>query len=83
MEHTREEHIEMLKHPERWPHVIFLPLKRGKMSDKGFEGVIFRRSDLKWRVYLLNMIDLPHISRAEFIEYDSPEAVIDAGWEVD
>jgi hypothetical protein len=95
-EHTAEEHADMMAHPERWPLVTVLPLKRRSVRDEsGFPqpGFLYQpdvRSAITPApdpvVYLGNVYNTrdlligPHPKQ---LRYDSLEAIVADGWEVD
>jgi hypothetical protein len=84
--------LDMLKHPERWPHWPFLPMCKGKPGPMATTGLVV---DLECgvddhhaaqpTVYLANIFSLSSVklSKAEKIEYPTLEAMLADGWWVD
>lgn len=89
-EHTRDEEIEMMSHPDRWPHTTVLPLtRRVSGQDRKEEGFLWQPSMRtpcpapEPVVYLGNIFASGRVSEKPKIPYASISAIADAGWEVD
>lgn len=78
--YTREDDVRMVQTPADWPMWPYLPLKR----PDHVAGVMFGDPPAggPYTVYLTNMWR-PDLANAETEVYDTPEALVDAGWKVD
>jgi len=87
MMHTREQEIEMINSPEKWPMWPFLPLK--KYGETGFPACAVtweqERQDgkIQMRVGVTMFEGNEAFNSAELVEFESTEALVDAGWIVD
>lgn len=89
-EHTREEELEMMRQPERWPWTTVLPLARRTPEGKklGFLWQPSMRISCPPPEPVVYLGDMFSASGKEVTELDkqvyaSLEAVVDDGWEVD
>lgn len=90
-EHTREEEIEMMSHPDRWPHGFVLPLKHATERQPGgwpAHGFLIQLSmrtpaPAPDPVVRLGTLGIVKVSEAEQVRFESLEAVYDGGWRVD
>ena len=90
-EHTREEEIDFMSHPDRWPHSTVLPLKHAtERQPGGFPAHAFliqpsmrTPAPPPEPVVRLGTLGLTDIATAKQVRYESLEAVYDAGWRVD
>lgn len=88
---TEKDHLDMMRHADRWPAWPFLPLKHRSrpcslntpLRETGF---MFEANDDSGeaapKVYI-GVMGITKPSEARFEMYDSLEAVVAAGWEVD
>lgn len=82
---TEADHVQFLKEPHDWPNNPICPVKRlGKTFDPDGLGIIVRGHPV---VVLLTMwqhkITVETIEAAKKIQFESFEALVDAGWRVD
>ena len=78
----RQKSIEFMKHPDLWPRWPILPVViRGSDPKSGVMIELNKR--VEPIVYEGYMFDMANINDMPPIEYDSFEALVDAGWEVD
>lgn len=90
-DHTREEEIDFMSHPDRWPHGFVLPLKHAtRKQDNGWpEHAFLLQPSMRTPapppdpVVRLGTLGIVKVSEAEQVRYESLEAVYDAGWRVD
>lgn len=89
---TEQDHLDMMRHPERWPQSLVLPLRHRTRTDGDGHGLLgfmfedYAKREAAPKVYVgliffrsmgLRLRDLP------VEEFPSLEAVIAAGWRVD
>lgn len=77
---------EMARHPERWPNRPFLPLEhKTRRDEKGdlLLGFILEPTTTMVYVGCMFAIVIPTMPKITREEYDSIEALFDAGWQVD
>ena len=86
--------IEMMKVPDRWPHLFVLPLKRykdGKGVKKtnagGWPEMASLIADGTFHLYNVNVFDIPkdpdEFRNRKKYEYPTAEEVVADGWMVD
>ena len=87
---SQEEDLKIINNPDEWPHEVLLPLKNrttaqpGDMPDDAF---LVRGSGPK--LYMENLFELkdgpllPQLVGLPVLEFESFEAMLKAGWEVD
>lgn len=86
MQHTREDHRNMILDPYKWPHMS-LPLKRfrnGHMETALLWAGMNRLSEdepLQIKANTTLFGNLP--GGPDFIDYDNVDALLDDGWVVD
>ena len=78
--------LEMMQNPDSWPRWPFLPLIRRTKGLRPFgeEGLLYDDNVNKFTVYFANLFMLPE-NLAAFASktYESYEAILADGWEVD
>ena len=81
---------EFIKHPDYWPAWPFLPIRRRKIGDCGLENecALLIATSQPWHsVYLCNLFALPdniaELNGMRGPSYDSVEALLADGWQVD
>jgi hypothetical protein len=75
-------HIAMMQNPDRWPVWPYLPLKRYPASGPMQTGYLVHATDARFTVFLgLIAFARPMDDARE--TFDSFEAIVAAGWEVD
>ena len=86
---TEADHLEMMRHADRWPMWPYLPLKNRRRKcemfpDMSATGIMLEGDSgaAKPTVYL-GVLGLGDIREWKVEEYASLEAVLLAGWEVD
>lgn len=82
--------LEMISSPEKWPMYPLLPLKHRAESGDLFVGFLATTSFVGWGKTLGEMLlieadvfDQPSWASAPRIHINSPQQVLDLGWEVD
>jgi hypothetical protein len=87
--HTRDEELDMMSHPDKWPHLFVLPLKRpdpgGGWPELGFlkRPAMVTLAPAPEPVVHLGAVWSPRKGDRPVAAYDSLEAVLDDGWVVD
>jgi hypothetical protein len=79
-----ERHLDMIQHPERWPHDPILPVKRGTEPNQEL-GLVFTCSGVaEPTVHVCNLFDSPEaMGNAQKVAYPTLERLLADGWEVD
>ena len=78
--------LAMMQSPDTWPRWPFLPLiRRNKAPNPfGVEGLLYDDSANKFTVYYANLFMLPqNLAACASKTYESYEAILADGWEVD
>jgi hypothetical protein len=77
------EDLKMMKNPDTWPLHPCLPFR----NKEGKPGFIMDLDGYQWRMFQTNLFSfadsLKSISEVPFQQYDSPEAIVADGWEID
>jgi hypothetical protein len=77
-----EKDIAGMKDPDIWPQWPLLPLKRYEQGSHRMQtGYLVAQEKDRWSVYLGNVWAVQITDPAQ--PYDSPEAIVADGWEVD
>lgn len=85
----REQELEMMRDPLRWPHRNMLPLVKryrdvpGKFPDTAFLYCSPMTTTVEPVLYMENMWGELKDKDIPYKQYPSFEAIIDDGWEVD
>lgn len=87
---TEQQQINMMKDLNCWPRWPWLPLKHRSEMDAGMRKLAVMHADHaeppKVRVYLGSMYEQGKwfpLPDSKYLEFDSLEAVLAAGWEID
>ncbi len=72
--------LEFLADPDTWPKWPALPLKR--RTPKGPDLAVVMAGN-RTKLYLTNLYMLGQADKLEFLQYDSVEDVVKAGWIID
>jgi len=82
-------HLDMMRHPERWPQSFLLPLQHrtrrepdGTMGLLGFMVEDTEKRQAKPRVYIGLMYEAVNLHLLPFEDYPDLDAVVANGWEV-
>jgi len=85
--YSREQEIEMIDNPEKWPQHPLLPIKLGRGRGIENNGVIIDQPRIEGKLMIRKGVTMWHspedINSAECEWFDSTEALVDAGWMVD
>lgn len=88
MPRAESQHLDMMRHPERWPHPL-LPLKHRSRTEPdcnmGLLGFMFedtRKGEAAPRVYIGCMYFAARAAELPVEDYPDLESVVRAGWEV-
>ena len=86
METKTTKQLDMMQQPDTWPRWPFLPLIRRTKGLKPFgeEGLLYDDGEHKFTVYFANLFMLPqNLATCASKTYESYEAIVADGWEVD
>ena len=85
----QEEDLKLIKDIAQWPNIILAMVNRANRQPGGMPECGFLTQDNDHKLYLKNMFDLdtgplsPQLVGVPVLEFDSVEAMLEAGWEVD
>jgi hypothetical protein len=90
-ERSKHDHVTMILSPDRWPQSWFLPIKRKKKTETGYEwecGIICDppRDESRFTVYLINLFEIDASTdwaKVPKIPYSAAVEIVDNGWIVD
>jgi hypothetical protein len=78
----RERDVKMMRSPIEWPRWPMLPVKRSEKTGPPECGIMWATGEPI--VYHCNMWAIPDdLTKAPQTKYDSFDAVVEAGWQVD
>ena len=80
----KRNHVEMMKRTQLWPQWPMLPVKRWTGRDMECAVLLDVAEGKKYTLYFANLYMLPDdLTTCQQREYDSFEAIVADGWEVD